>query len=291
MIYAILKSAVKRALGQHNVVPPMDFDREGAFEISPIKKTDIIRQPQINLNPDYNPFAEEAKTNLRNNGFTQSSRSETRTFDRHTSIQPELASPELLIHQEAGTQVKWHEAWGKEYIVVSADEKLILINQRLAWEKIFFEEASTALLKKESLPSHKELFPQTLQVSADDADVMSLLLPELKCLGFDINDFGKQTFIIYGIPSGVDSGAAPDFIEGVIENYKNSIESEIKNPGNILLAKSYARKMDAKKSRLLSQEEQAVLIDRLFRTDSPGIAIEGKKVFIELSPDTIESWF
>ncbi|HTA26663.1 MAG TPA: DNA mismatch repair endonuclease MutL, partial [Bacteroidia bacterium] len=274
MIYAILKSAVKRALGQHNVVPPMDFDREGAFEISPVKKTDIIRQPQINLNPDYNPFAEEART----------------VISRQSSVVSRsslLTTDDLLLttEKEAGTQVKWHEAWGKEYIVVSADEKLILINQRLAWEKIFFEEASTALQKKESLPSQKELFPQTIQVSAEDAAVITLLLPELKCLGFDINDFGKQTFIIYGIPSGIDSGAAPDFIEGVIENYKNSIESEIKNPANILLAKSYARKMAAKKSKILSQEEQAVLIDRLFRTDSPGIATEGKKVFIEFSPD------
>jgi DNA mismatch repair protein MutL len=280
MIYAILKSAVKRALGQHNVVPPMDFDREGAFEISPVKKTDIIRQPQINLNPDYNPFAEEART----------------VISRQSSVVSRsslLTTDDLLLttEKEAGTQVKWHEAWGKEYIVVSADEKLILINQRLAWEKIFFEEASTALQKKESLPSQKELFPQTIQVSAEDAAVITLLLPELKCLGFDINDFGKQTFIIYGIPSGIDSGAAPDFIEGVIENYKNSIESEIKNPANILLAKSYARKMAAKKSKILSQEEQAVLIDRLFRTDSPGIATEGKKVFIEFSPDKIESWF
>jgi DNA mismatch repair protein MutL len=291
MIYAILKSAVKRALGQHNVIPPMDFDREGAFEINPIKKTDIIRQPQINLNPGYNPFAEEARANLRNAGFTQTMRSEPRRVDQHTLIQPEISSPEPMIQQEAGAQVKWHEAWGKEYILVSADEKLILINQRLAWEKIFFEEASTALQKKENLPSQKELFPQTIQVSADDAAVMTTLLPEFKCLGFDISDFGKQTFIIYGVPAGVDSGAAPDFIEGVVENYKNSTGSEIKNPGNALLAKSYARKMAAKNSKVLTQEEQAVLIDRLFRTDSPAIATEGKKVYIEFSPDTVESWF
>ncbi len=280
MIYAILKSAVKRALGQHNVVPPMDFDREGAFEISPIKKTDIIRQPQINLNPDYNPFAEEARTVI----SRQSSA---------VSHPPQLTTDDLqlITETEAGTQVKWHEAWGKEYIIVSADEKLILINQRLAWEKIFFEEASAAFQKHENLPSQKELFPQTIQVSTDDAAIMTTLLPELKCLGFDINDFGKQTFIIYGIPSGVESGAAAAFLEGVVENYKNTIESEIKNPGNSMLAKSYARKMAAKTVKILSQEEQALLIDRLFRTHSPAIAPEGRHVFIELSPDTIESWF
>ena len=166
MIYAILKSAVKRALGQHNVIPPMDFDREGAFEINPIKKTDIIRQPQINLNPDYNPFTEEAKINLRNAGFSQTRSNEPRRSDQHNSIQPEIQSAETIIPKETLLHFKWHEQWGKEYIVAARGEKLLLINQRLAWEKIFFEEASSALQKKENLPSQKELFPQTIQVSA-----------------------------------------------------------------------------------------------------------------------------
>jgi DNA mismatch repair protein MutL len=289
MIYAILKSAVKRALGQHNVIPPMDFDREGAFEISPVKKTDIIRQPQINLNPDYNPFAEEAKLNLKNAGFNQAPRNEPHRASRSNYVQPEIHAPQLTI--ESNLHVKWHEQWGKEYMIVAIDEKLLLVNQRLAWEKIFFEEASTALQKKENLPSQKELFPQTIQVSAGDAAIITTLLPELKCLGFDISDFGKQTFILYGTPSGVESGASQSFLEGVIENYKNSTESEIKNPGNAFLAKSYARKMAAKNCKLLSQEERESLLERLFSIHSPDIATDGKKVFVELTPDKVDSWF
>lgn len=291
MIYAILKSAVKRALGQHNVIPPMDFNREGAFEINPVKKTDVIRQPQINLNPDYNPFTEEAKIDLKNAGFSQASRNEPRRNDQRHFLQPETHAPELTITRETALQFKWHEQWGKEYIVAAIGEKLLLVNQRLAWEKIFFEEASSALQKKENLPSQKELFPQTIQVSAGDAAIITTLLPELKCLGFDINDFGKQTFIIYGTPSGVESGASQSFLEGVIENYKNSTEAEIKNPGNAFLAKSYARKVAAKNCRMLSVEEREALLERLFNSHTPEITTEGKKVFIELTPDKIESWF
>lgn len=291
MIYAILKAAVKRALGQHNVIPPMDFDREGAFEINPIKKTDVIRQPQITLNPDYNPFAEEAKINLRNAGFSQTARHETSRKEIHSFTQASVPAPELTIPKETAIPFKWHEQWSKEYIVAAMGEKLLLISQRLAWEKIFFEEASTALQKKENLPSQKELFPQTIQVSSGDAVIVNELLPELKCLGFDISDFGKQTFIIYGIPSGVESGSAQSFIEAILENYKNSTESEIKNPGNAFLAKNYARKMAARNCRMLSQEEREALLGKLFSSSSPNIATEGKKVFIELSPDKIESWF
>ncbi len=291
MVYAILKAAVKRALGQHNVIPPMDFNMEQAFEIQPVKSTDILRQPQIKINPNYNPFTEEAKTNLRNAGFTQTMRNETRRTGQQNYIQPEVLSPEPIIAQETSVPLKWHEQWGKNYIVLATDEKILMVNQRLAWEKIFFEEANAALQNKAGLPSQKELFPQTIQVSAEDSAIITNLLPELKCLGFDINDFGKQTFIVYGVPAGVDSGASSDFLDGVIENYKNTTNSEIKNPGNTLLAKGYARKMAARCTKLLSVEEREGLIERLFNCPTPDIAPEGKKVYIEFSPEIIESWF
>lgn len=290
MIYAILKSAVKRALGQHNVIPPMDFDREGAFEINPVKKTDTIYQPQINLNPDYNPFAGEAKSNLRKAGFTENTHNKLHTASQHRIIQPEISVPELFTPKET-THFNWHEQWGKEYILATRGEKLFIVNQQLAWEKIFFEEVSSALQKKENMPSQKELFPQTLQVSAADAAIITTLLPELKCLGFDISDFGKQTFIVYGIPPGVESGIVSSFLEGIVENYKNSTEAEIKNPGNVFLAKTFARRMAAKNSKMLSQEERETLLERLFATHSPEIATDGKKVFIELNPDNIKSWY
>lgn len=285
MVYAILKAAVKRALGQHNVIPPMDFNMEQSFEIGPVKSTDVLRQPQVKINPDYNPFTEETKTSLKTAVNRQpaviSQSAPLTTYDL----------PLITELQETSTPFKWHEQWGKDYLIAALGEKLILVNQRLAWEKIFFEEASIALQKKENLPSQKELFPQTIQVSADDAEVITTLLPELRCLGFDINDFGKQTFIIYGTPAGIDSGASQSLLEGITENYKNSVESEIKNPGNGLLAKSYARKMAAKNCRILSHEEREGLLERLFQSSSPTLAPEGKKVFIEVLPDKIESWF
>ena len=77
----------------------------------------------------------------------------------------------------------------------------------------------------------------------------------------------------------------------MIENYKNSTESEIKNPGNAFLAKNYARRMATKNCKVLSSEEREGLLERLFNSNSFDIATDGKKVFIELTPDKIESWF
>src|SRR5690606_4106101 len=62
-IYAIIRSAVKRSLGKYNITPTLDFDQETGFErMITHKPLDEINPPQINFNPDFNPFGNEGST-------------------------------------------------------------------------------------------------------------------------------------------------------------------------------------------------------------------------------------
>lgn len=56
VIVAILQAAVKRALGRFHVAPSLDFDTETAFDIAPPKPGQEVGEPQIQLDPNYNPF-------------------------------------------------------------------------------------------------------------------------------------------------------------------------------------------------------------------------------------------
>lgn len=56
VIVAILQAAVKRALGRFHVAPSLDFDTETAFDIAPPKPGQTVGEPQIQLDPNYNPF-------------------------------------------------------------------------------------------------------------------------------------------------------------------------------------------------------------------------------------------
>src|SRR5690606_33749478 len=55
-IYQILRSSVKQALGQNNILSTLDFEQETSFNIPMLKKGEAVRMPEIKVNPDFNPF-------------------------------------------------------------------------------------------------------------------------------------------------------------------------------------------------------------------------------------------
>ena len=62
LIYAILLSAVRQALGKYNVAPTLDFERETSFDLPHEMKYQPAVEPTIRVNPDYNPFQTTTRT-------------------------------------------------------------------------------------------------------------------------------------------------------------------------------------------------------------------------------------
>ena len=287
-IYAILRATVKKSIGQYNIAPSMDFNQETAFQINPVKIDSPLRPPQIKLTPNYNPFKEEKNFEVKSNWDKPSQKSIEATHEalKKISEAPPMEAPFSGIE---ATKVNWTEQWNGQYIIALRENKLLVIDQLLAWERIFYEETIALMIKKQSSSTQKELFPQTLQFPASDSSLLLDLLPDLKFIGFDISEFGKQTFIVYGIPPGVDSASAEDIIGELLENYKQGQTQTVKNPREEILAKTYARKIAGKYGKVLKREERQELIERLFRSTIPNIALNGEKIFIELSDENISS--
>ena len=57
-IYVILRSAIRKSLGQYNIAPGLDFDRETSFDNIPPQPQRPVRAPAISLDPHFNPFSE-----------------------------------------------------------------------------------------------------------------------------------------------------------------------------------------------------------------------------------------
>ncbi|NTW33123.1 MAG: DNA mismatch repair endonuclease MutL, partial [Bacteroidetes bacterium] len=71
-IYAIMRSAVKMALGKFSISPTLDFNVEKSFDILPLKKGETVNPPTIKINPDYNPFNTENREKKLNSSPAQS---------------------------------------------------------------------------------------------------------------------------------------------------------------------------------------------------------------------------
>lgn len=289
MIYAILRAAVKRSLGVHNITPSIDFEASPDFNqyYQPMKHTEIPDAPRINLNPEYNPFAARVRQptmNLRD----QHNAANWETIFENTLVpdtitQSSLALPEEKDIPKSSTSIAFqlHQKW----IVSPVKSGLMIIDQVAAHERILYERFLAHLLNS---PGHSQqsLFPQTLNLSAPDFALVTEMLAELKALGFELREFGNNTFVLEGIPAEISDADGLELIEKLLENFKElAAITKIDRKEN--LAKSLARQAAIKAGKFLSAVEMQSIIDELFSCSTPSVALNGGKTLTIITAEEL----
>ncbi|MDX1284266.1 MAG: DNA mismatch repair endonuclease MutL, partial [Draconibacterium sp.] len=303
-IWPIIHAAIRESLGKHNVVPSIDFDQSGNIEIPvPKRSGDDVIFPEIQVNPGYNPFETEKqgmggsfpgspdfreKKNLENwedlyegtqlkikpeEEYRESSGKEK---DLYTTTDEQFSGKKVL-------QIK------QRYILTPVKSGLMVIDQKRAHERILFEKFME-VLKSDSVASQQQLFPQTIELNPADSELLKTILEDLLSLGFDIREFGKDTFIINGTPGVLDVASPEMIIEKLLEEYKNSpVDAKAKAKEQIAISLAKASALDYGVD--LKQEEVDHLIDNLFACATPNFSPEGKKVLTIIPTEDIEKSF
>ena len=97
------------------------------------------------------------------------------------------------------------------------------------------------VLKSESVASQQQLFPQTIELNPADSELLKSILEDLLSLGFDIREFGKDTFIINGTPGVLDVSSPELIVEKLLEEFKNSpVDARSKAKEQIAIDTSWA---------------------------------------------------
>lgn len=286
-IYAIIHSAVKRSLGRFNISPTLDFNQETAFSnmITPKAPEDIV-PPSIAFNPDFNPFGASKPAAAKETYFKEQYHPKEKAqnwgslYEITNFQQAEQASIDLGEEEEEETLIaspsKHYMQVHNRYIVSQIKSGVMLIDQQAAHERILYERFLLHLEDRKGA-SQQSLFPQTVTLSPGDFELAKSLLDDIKSLGFDVREFGKNTLVIEGIP--VDLGSTnineTQLFEHLIEGFKNS-QQELKLTKRDALARSLARNSAIKAGTALSQQEMNTLIDELFACKSPNFSISGK---------------
>jgi DNA mismatch repair protein MutL len=291
MIYAVLFSSVKQSLGKFNISPTIDFEVERSFDLPHSYKDKIASPPQIKINPDYNPFDkgiartfEKKETPLEkiNKENWEKLYSQQPTESKQQQIiSPGWDSSPALLSNKNVIQIN------EKYIISRIKSGVIIINQQSANERIFYEHF-LKLQENKTSDIQQQLFPQQIELSAKDAKILKDIKTEIEILGFDINEFGQNTFVINGIPADLNIENINEFIESCIESYSyamNEIDMDKKTNIALSMAKSISKKLN----KQLDEEEILSIIDRLFECKVPNITPDGKKIFTVITFDEIEN--
>ena len=301
IIYAFVQAAVKHALAQFSIAPSLDFSLNAE-----IQQLDAVNKP----------FSEERKSSVSSSNLFQSFTQKNQAhkidpnekselshwkdfFVNKETIAPvniELQNESLPALDETKHATSAFEAeeslyvqLNNSYIIASHKKGFILVHQQLAHERILYEKYSLQA-HSQQVPTQQMLFPNTLELSVPDAVLLEDLMPEIQALGYKIEHFGTNTFIIHGTPADVKTGNEKHSIELLLEQFKH-FSSEIKFSKREKLVRCMARQQSIKTGQSLTYQEMKQLVEDLFECNSPNVTPTGNPTYIEYKQDYIERMF
>lgn len=175
------------------------------------------------------------------------------------------------------------------YIVTPTNRSFILVHQQAAHERVLYERYKAAAASQQ-IPSQKTLFPTALTLSAADAVLLAELLPDLHQLGYAIEPFGKDSFVIQGTPADTGQGNEKGALEQLLEQYKNFV-SEIRFSKREKLIRTLSRQNAVRPGTALSEKEMRALVDDLFACALHNVTPGGDPTYIEFKKDYVERLF
>ena len=290
-IYAIVRSAVKRSLGRYNITPSLDFDQENSIEhLVTAKPLEEIVPPTIKVNPNYNPFNTGFEESGSSGGGSNKESYHSNPIPQNWDTLYEISKKETIVQQQVYEEVtitaddqelnKPSERQlfqiQNRFILSQIKSGFMLINQQAAHERILYERFLQQL-QNHSGVSQQSLFPQSVTFNSGDYELLKELLPDIRALGFDIREFGKNTVVIDGIPADLNNASEHAILEQLLEGFKNN-QSVMKLDKRDSLARSLARNAATKAGVKMSLEEMNILIDQLFACQMPNLALNGKLI-------------
>ncbi len=305
IIYAFVQSAVKHALAQFSITPALDFELDaGIQQLDAVNKpfTDEIKSSAA-ASSLYNTFTQkhqshfvEKKSELKHwkdfyapvPGKSFESLTETHGINDSDEIKTAPAHSPFTIHQSP-SPFTLHGQIHNSYIVVQNDTGLLLVHQQNAHERILYERFLKATDGK-PIATQQSLFPSTIQLTATDTVILDELLPDLHALGYHLEPFGNNAFVIQGTPADVLQGNEKLAIEKMLEQYKH-FSTDLKYGKREKLLRSLAWQQSIKAGTPLTQKEMQALVEDLFQCASPNITPNGKPTYTAFKKTELDKMF
>jgi len=277
-IWMIINSIVKETLAKSNVVPSLEFDRDGAVDM-PVyfHKNNNAEVPKINYKSGYNPFNEiPLPVNLLKNS--------EKLYEDQLIITQEQEKTAILI--EAHTKLLSYKG---KYLITSLKSGLLIINQRRAHIRILYDSYLKQLNQKAGV-SQGLLFPEIISFTPKESTVIPYILDDLTFIGFDLSDLGNNSYSINGIPAGLEKS---DIIETLQEIADKVLETgcEVKEEISESIALTLSKKAAISYNNFLPEEEAENLIAKLFSSSSPNYTPDGKLILSIISDEELEKRF
>lgn len=302
VIYAFVKAAVKHALAHFSIAPSLDFTLNPEIQqLEAVSKPFTTEKQQSAVSSSlFKTFTQKHQAHL----IEPNEKSELKHWKEFFSP---LASGDKLPATQTDKEVDTAQQEPSEtpaltlpsdvplfqvnhsYIVVPRQHGFLLVHQQLAHERILYERYSAAAHGKK-MPAQQSLFPVTIELAASDSVLLNDLLPDLQLLGYIIEPFGTNTYVIQATPADILQGNEKNAIELLLEQFKH-FNSDVKFSKREKLIRCMARQQSIRTGQALAQKEMTMLVEELFAAQVPNVTPNGNPTYIEFKEDYLERMF
>ena len=302
-LWKIISAAVKESLGRYNAAPSLEFDDDVMPEIPVMDFSGgtaaPVSAPKVSYNPSYNPFS-RCKPEYRDStegwealygGVGGDSKPlDLSPFEEDEELTVgEPVVPVQIAMQTTESEFVPMSQYKGQYILVPVKSGLMWVHQRRAHIRVLFEKYRLQMSERRGA-SQGVLFPERVELSMNESLVLESISDDLVSLGFDISSLGGATFVINGVPVGIE-GLQP------VKLLTDIIHSAMEQTGDVAekvrdrIATAMAKAVAIVSGQLLSQDEMASLIDDLFNTSMPSHTPDGKSVIHIMNDSEIDRIF
>jgi len=304
-LYAILRSAVKHSLGQFNVAPVLDFERDSNLDTPYAYKDSEASFPTIQVDGNFNPFADEKPNRHFSQDANRHRKNETANWEslyvglKHDTqtitetaeieFESEAVTASLFEDNEIEKAVNKTYQIHKKYIVNPIKSGMVVVDQQRAHQRVLYEQFLTNMTVFQAA-SQQLLFPLNLYFSAGELELIGELKAALSNTGFVFDDNQTDHIVISGIPVNVTESEVSIVLEQLISDLQDGIP-ENSFSQNDTIAKSMARSLAVKTGTYLTEKEQENLVNGLFACKEPNVSPFQKPTFITMRVEDLDKKF
>ena len=284
-IYAILRASVKHSLGQYNISPILDFNRDKSLDIPyDFEKKNNSASVGIDINTNYNPFgnSESSDKYVKIDSFKD--KMDSLEFSSESNDLKEFNYEDFDSDIAANNPIQLN----KKFIVNKTKSGLIIINQERAHQRILYEDFLKSVTLNEVNPQ-KLLHPIEIDFSKVDITIIKSNKNILNQFGLDF-DLKSEKIIIKAMPAFINSENLKELFNNLIFNIQNEVPDNSFSESD-LICKIMSKTMSIKNGKSLDLKEQQYIINSLFACKETMISPFNLKTYIKINYSEIENMF
>jgi DNA mismatch repair protein MutL len=315
-MYAILRASIKHSLGQFNVAPVLDFERDANLDTPYHYKNMEGEVPTIQVDGNYNPFAEDKPnklfpsykkaeptasweslyvdvkhdTSIVSGGNEFASSNNEFTFENNEfTFENEEVTSSLFNDEEVEQAVHKTYQIHKKYIVSPIKSGMVIVDQNRAHQRVLYEQFLVNMTVHHA-SSQQLLFPINLFYSASEMELIAELQQSLINTGFVFEESNPDHIVISGIPVNITESEVAAVLDQLLSDLHNGIP-ENSFSQNDTIAKSMARSLAVKTGTYLTEKEQENVVNGLFACKDPNVSPFQKPTFITMRVEDLDKKF